>query len=182
MDIELRTLVREASLRPEVHAAVQRVYRELQDQIDLRRPQCVMSGRCCRFEEFGHRLFVTTLELAAFVAQTSQAPSTDWGGTGCPFQQGKLCGAHATRPFGCRVFFCDSSSTQWQQETYERFHGEIKRLHEKLEVPYVYLEWREALRALGLAPLVHWPVKISHSFPSPQPSPEGRGSRNIEAL
>ncbi|MGH7214404.1 MAG: hypothetical protein ACREIT_06545, partial [Tepidisphaeraceae bacterium] len=79
--------------------------------------------------------------------------STGRGGqSGCPFQLDKLCTVHAIRPFGCRIFFCDSTATQWQQEQYERFHAELKRLHEQLDVPYFYVEWRQALRALGVGP------------------------------
>jgi hypothetical protein len=50
---------------------------------------------------------------------------------------------------GCRIFFCDATRDDWQHERYERFHGDLKRLHEELGVPYLYVEWREALRALG---------------------------------
>jgi hypothetical protein len=69
---------------------------------------------------------------------------------GCPFQVGGLCSVHTIRPFGCRVFFCDATSDGWQHEQYERFHGELKRLHDELRVPYQYLEWRDALRQLDL--------------------------------
>jgi Fe-S-cluster containining protein len=136
--------------RPEVCEAIENVYRALQDAIDLRRPICVSSGLCCRFEEFGHRLFVTTLEMAAFVSQADRPlnPGT-WDGTGCPFQLNRLCDVHPIRPFGCRIFFCDETSTQWQTEQYERLHRELKRLHAELAVPYFYVEWREALAALS---------------------------------
>jgi Fe-S-cluster containining protein len=134
------------------------LYADVQRAIDARRPACAVSGRCCRFEEFGHRLFVTTVELAAFVAAlegTGRRPGGDpaaaWDGTGCPFQSGKLCGVHAIRPFGCRMFFCDATSTDWQNEAYEQFHARLKRMHEELNVPYFYVEWRAALRALGLS-------------------------------
>lgn len=49
------------------------------------------------------------------------------------------------------MFFCDPSSTEWQNEAYERFHAEIRSLHESLAVPYFYIEWRAALRMLGWA-------------------------------
>jgi Fe-S-cluster containining protein len=144
--------------------AVGAIYDAVQREIDARRPLCVMSGRCCRFEEYGHRLYVTTLELASFLA--AAAP----GGLlmridhrdrqGCPFQLNGLCSVHAFRPFGCRIFFCDPTATQWQQDLYERYHAELKRLHETLGVRYFYVEWREGLAALAeltkLAP--HNPV------------------------
>jgi Fe-S-cluster containining protein len=152
MDDAFRQHVLAAAARPEVRAAVGRVYGDLQREIDARRPVCVVSGRCCRFEEYGHRLYVTTMELAAFVHGLGDAVAPGgWDGTGCPFQVRKLCGVHAIRPFGCRMFFCDATATQWQNEQYERFHAELKRLHEELGVPYAYVEWRVALGHLGLA-------------------------------
>jgi Fe-S-cluster containining protein len=154
MDLSLKEIVRTAAGRTEVLEAVARVYAELQTEIDQRRPLCVVSGRCCRFEEYGHRLYVSTIELAAFVAGLEpgklESSLALWGGTGCPFQSGKLCGVHSIRPFGCRMFFCDATATDWQNERYERFHAQLKHLHETLGVPYRYMEWREALQALLL--------------------------------
>jgi Fe-S-cluster containining protein len=144
----VREAVRAAAEREDVRQAVAHIYAQLLAEIDLRRPRCEMSGRCCRFDEYGHRLYVTTMELAAF------APSAREGrgqSEGCPFQIDGLCSVHAIRPFGCRVFFCDSASDDWQHAQYERFHAQLKSLHERLGVPYRYVEWRQALRELGLA-------------------------------
>lgn len=125
------------------------VYAQLATEVDVRRPLCVASGRCCRFDEFGHRLYVTTMELAAFVAGVGEQGRRmeAWDGTGCPFQVDKLCGVHAIRPFGCRVFFCDATADEWQKAMYERFHRTLRELHERLNVPYFYVEWRRGLRA-----------------------------------
>lgn len=155
----LREAVWAAGGRAEVREAVGRLYADVAKEIDARRPVCAVSGRCCRFEEYGHRLYVTTIELAAFVYDfetCGRSPQLDesierWSGTGCPFQLGKLCGVHLIRPFGCRMFFCDPTSTEWQNNQYERFHARLKLLHEELGVPYAYLEWRVALKMLGLA-------------------------------
>lgn len=144
----LAEAVRAAAVREEVRQAVDAVYRDVAAAVEERRPLCVISGRCCRFEEYGHRLYVTTLELAAFVAGLGKKEVKSWDGRGCPFQVGKLCGVHAIRPFGCRIYFCDATSTQWQQEAYEVFHARLKQLHESLGVPYFYVEWRAALRAV----------------------------------
>jgi hypothetical protein len=48
------------------------------------------------------------------------------------------------------MFFCDPTSTEWQNESYEHFHAELKRLHEHHGVPYRYVEWRAALREIGV--------------------------------
>lgn len=150
--VAFRTAVEAARLRVEVRDAVGNVYLALQDAIDLRKPICETSGRCCRFDEYGHRLFVTTMEMGAFLSglspeecQLTAAP----GGGGCPFQVRGLCGVHGIRPFGCRIFFCDTTAADWQKDQYERFHAELKRLHEALGVPYFYVEWRMALQILG---------------------------------
>ena len=148
--------VRDAAARPDVRAAVGRLYERVQSAIDGRKPRCDISGRCCRFEQFGHRLFVTTVEMAAFLHDLDARgrPGTSaWDGAGCPFQANKLCGVHAFRPFGCRMFFCDATATDWQNDAYERFHADLKTLHASLGVSYAYVEWRAALRAVGVTQL-----------------------------
>jgi hypothetical protein len=151
--MELADIVSAAARRPEVVAAALRVYTDLQGQIDARKPICSASGKCCRFEAYGHRLYVTTIELAAFVASLDRDKVTPWDGTGCPYQVDGLCGVHAIRPFGCRVYFCDPTATQWQQDQYEAFHAQLKVEHERLDVPYRYVEWRAALAELKLSAL-----------------------------
>lgn len=143
-----RDAILAASKREDLAAAVAQIYTDLQKQIDLRRPLCIISGRCCRFEEFGHRLYVTTLELATFLHDLQSKPDPNWTGQGCPFQINKLCSVHQIRPFGCRLFFCDATSTDWQHEQYKQFHARLRSLHEQLDVPYFYLEWRQALHLL----------------------------------
>lgn len=134
---------------------IEAIYESFEAERQARRPICRQSGECCRFEAFGHRLFVTVLEMARFRQGLSgispEGASTPWDGTGCPFQVGGLCGVHPVRPFGCRAYFCDPTSTAWQNEQYERLHREIRELHELAGVPYLYVEWREALAAVGLS-------------------------------
>jgi Fe-S-cluster containining protein len=165
MNEPLAKEVRSASQRPEVVRAVGELYDRLQIQVKTRKPLCVQSGKCCRFDEYGHRLYVTTIELAAFVSQLlpiddCQLPIESLPNRrslplaaspgGCPFQVDKLCGVHAIRPFGCRIFFCDPTSIQWQQEKYEQFHEEIKELHTLFGIQYFYVEWRQGLGVLGI--------------------------------
>ena len=133
----------------DARASLRSIYDRFEAERALRQPRCDRSGACCRFEAFGHRLFVTTIELAAF--EPAIPPRADFDGTGCPYQVDGLCAAHAVRPFGCRAFFCDRSSDDWQQTQYERFHAELRELHERFGVPYAYVEWREGLEATGQA-------------------------------
>jgi Fe-S-cluster containining protein len=161
MDQQWVNEVRSAALNGELCATVQQLYARLQGEVERRKPICDQSGKCCHFDDYGHRLYVTTIELAAFVRQWRPtavtienprslpiAPTPSAGG--CPFQIDKLCSVHAIRPLGCRIFYCDPTATDWQNEQYEFFHRELKELHHQWDVSYAYLEWREALAALEL--------------------------------
>src|SRR5690349_12097647 len=101
---------------------VGRLYDDLARAVAERKPLCTASGRCCRFEAYGHRMYVSTIELARFMTDLESASDRPdggaWDGTGCPFQIGGLCGVHAVRPLGCRTFYCDPTSTEWQNALY----------------------------------------------------------------
>lgn len=149
--VQLKEAVEHARGKAGVAQRIAEIYDRFDVEFQTRRPRCDQSGKCCHFEEYGHRLFVTTAELASFVLANTRDEAIVWDGLGCPYQIDGLCSVHSSRPFGCRVYFCDTSSTQWQQTMYERFHAEIKQLHDELGLDYMYVEWREGLRAIGLA-------------------------------
>jgi Fe-S-cluster containining protein len=70
----------------------------------------------------------------------------------CPYLTHNLCGAHGVKPLGCRVYFCDQSAQEWQHELTERALADIRALHERFNVPYIYDEWRRQLtRCVSLA-------------------------------
>lgn len=137
------------------------------DAIAARGPACWASGRCCRFEQFGHRLYVTGLEAALTVVRLELGGGLAWAGAngpldvaqvdaaatagGCPFQSANLCGVHTIKPVACRVFFCDRTAQTWQSELLERAHGMIRELHDRHAIGYAYAEWRWLLRTLLLA-------------------------------
>ena len=71
-------------------------------------PVCRISGRCCRFREYGHTLFLSAPE-ADYLLSEAPAPvrPLDDGET-CPWQDVRgRCTARDARPLGCRVYFCD---------------------------------------------------------------------------
>src|ERR1700729_2226886 len=89
---QFRLAVKSAMEKAEVARAIGNVYTAVSDAIELRKPLCITSGKCCRFDEYGHRLFVTTMEMAAFL-QHNPPPVSQANG-GCPYQQEKLCSVH----------------------------------------------------------------------------------------
>ncbi|HEX8523789.1 MAG TPA: hypothetical protein VF669_16150 [Tepidisphaeraceae bacterium] len=142
--------------RADVRHAVGELYKDFQREVAQRKPACSASGNCCRFRAYGHRLYVTTIELAVFAASLdaraewwSFDPKAPEQGI-CPLQFGNLCSVHTIRPFGCQVFFCDATAADWQREQYEAFHARLKALHDRLDIPYRYMEWLSALKALEI--------------------------------
>jgi hypothetical protein len=132
--------VRAAARDRRAMLAMRRLVRATDAVIARQQPVCRQRGDCCRFESFGHRLFATTLEFAYFVARH---PLPDRCSTWqrCPYQVGTVCTAREGRPVACRVFFCDSAQADWQAQLSERLARRLRRLHDRLGVPYQYREW-----------------------------------------
>lgn len=145
------------------------VYADLRTRTALRRPICRSSGRCCNFDAWGHRLYVTGLEAAyAWVRlerarrPTIEVITSARASGGCPFQSGTLCSIHEIKPLGCRVYFCDQTSDQWQQEVTEQMLARLRAVHESMGLGYIYAEWRELLEALAATPgAADWPTLTS---------------------
>ena len=153
----------DAAGQPPIDQAISDLYQRLNGEIGARQPVCNQSGSCCRFESYGHRLYVTGLEIARFVLQSQarglgsatiqvesdrswplhviQASRED----ACVYQIDGLCSAHEIRPMGCRLFFCDPAAQDWQQAVYESYLTELKVMHKRMAIPYGYMEWRAGL-------------------------------------
>jgi Fe-S-cluster containining protein len=151
---------RGAAQRPEVSQRLHALLDEIDRLVGESGFACQQSGNCCKFESFGHRLYMSGLEIAWFRLRAGDPPGiTRTGGIplpqidtrqdGCPYQVDGACSVHKHRPFACRVFFCQEGSDDWQSERYEAFQLQIKRLHEEQGLPYRYMEWREGLAAAG---------------------------------
>ena len=129
-------------------AAVHESYAGLDAEIAAEHPICIGRGACCRFGQFGHRLFVTPAELAYFRARVDGPILGPDAGDACPYQQDSLCTARAGRPAGCRIFFCDPGSQAWQPPLTEKTLARLKELHGRFGLPYAYVDWIRALQAL----------------------------------
>lgn len=143
-----------AAREPAIAAELEGVYTMVAGEVASRGPACWASGRCCNFERAGHRLYTTGLEAAYTVARA--APGATDGRSlpvlgaagGCRYQEANLCGVHAARPLGCRVYFCDRSAQEWQRELSERAIGLVRAVHDRHAVEYRYAEWRGLLALL----------------------------------
>lgn len=107
-----------------------RVERDLARREELR---CELSGRCCRFGESGHELYLTRLEYEEMLARGgSRTPARD----SCPWIENGLCANRDGRALACRTYFC-SDEAQAARVT-ERWHAEIRRIHDEYGLPYEY--------------------------------------------
>jgi Fe-S-cluster containining protein len=133
--------------------------------------KCLACGKCCDFESYGHKLFVTTPEMIYFVekigktdvivseAKQSQALEIEKlprrpGSSGllimtssrCPYQVEGKCSVHAHRFSGCRIFCCKGKA-MFQSELTEAVIKKFKALCSELQIPYRYVELSNFLTA-----------------------------------
>src|SRR5262249_17871722 len=120
-------------------AALSALYDAVDTEVDRLGPVCALSGRCCRFAEYGHLLFVSAPE-AALLLDEAPPPSRPLDqGESCPWQDASgRCTARAARPLGCRVYFCDPAYQGQAERLSELFIGRLKRLVDENALPWNY--------------------------------------------
>ena len=105
---------------------------------------CRQCGRCCDFEAFGHRLFVTTPEWLYFRHMLGEQTMLPMPSGRCPYNQEGLCTVHAIRFSGCRIFACQLDA-QAQSELTESAIARLKAVCVKSGLPYQYVDLASAL-------------------------------------
>jgi hypothetical protein len=120
------------------------LYQEVDAAVAAAGPICVASGRCCRFKEYGHVLYLSNLEADVLLAG---APPYETPVTAefCPFQKENLCTAREPRPLGCRVFFCDPAYQETGNQITETYLARLKALATEHGVPWRYAPLHEFL-------------------------------------
>ena len=114
----------------ELYAAVDR-------EVAAAGPVCVASGRCCRFKEYGHVLYLSNLE-AEILREAAPPYEPPVGPDGCPFQKGNLCTAREPRPLGCRVYYCDPAYQETANQLTEKYLHRLKELAVEHRVAWRY--------------------------------------------
>jgi hypothetical protein len=125
-------------MNPETKRRVLEIYRDVDAEVRAAGPVCVASGRCCRFKEMGHVLYLSNLEAEVLLdgAPPFEGPiSPDF----CPFQKENLCTAREPRPLGCRVYYCDPNYQETGNALTEKYLGKLKTVAAEENV-----EWRYA--------------------------------------
>lgn len=153
------------------------LYRELDSAVAMKGPVCQLSGRCCRFKDYGHTLFLSAPEALLLVADASQPPGQLDNGESCPWQDDNgLCTAREARPLGCRVFYCDSSFEPHAPELSEIFLSRLKQIASRNGWPWNYAALHQHLTqacAAGLLTLRTADPEIQTGSPTGVMSGEG---------
>jgi hypothetical protein len=113
------------------------LYAEADREVAAAGPVCVASGRCCRFKEYGHVLYLSSLE-AEVLLDSAPAYDSPVSAEFCPFQKGNLCTAREPRPLGCRVYYCDPAYQQTGSDLMERYTRRLKLLAEEEGLAWLY--------------------------------------------
>ncbi|MGD0551772.1 MAG: YkgJ family cysteine cluster protein [Sedimentisphaerales bacterium] len=111
---------------------------------------CAACGKCCDFEQYDHRLYVTTPEIIYFVEKLGLSNIKQMVGGRCCYQMDGKCSVHAYRFSGCRIFCCKGKAT-FQSELTEAAIKKFKALCAELQIPYQYVELPVALKSVVTA-------------------------------
>jgi hypothetical protein len=142
------------------------LYREVDRSVQAAGPICAASGRCCRFKEYGHTLFLSNLEAEVLLASAppyEQPVTADF----CPFQRENLCTAREPRPIGCRIYFCDPTYQQTSERISEEYIHRLKKLADDFGVEWRYAPLHTFLNAGSVRVIL--PKDSPHSTRLPLP-------------
>lgn len=128
-----------AHREPTFREALRELYATLDAELARRGPVCLLSGRCCRFREYGHTLFVSEPEMDHFLAEAPPPFRPLDRGETCPWQDDLgRCTARNGRPLGCRIYHCDPAFQDIAPALSEQFIGRLKVLVERHGLPWNY--------------------------------------------
>ncbi|MFO0822501.1 MAG: hypothetical protein U0792_05170 [Gemmataceae bacterium] len=127
------------------------VYAEADAAVAAAAPRCDASGRCCRFTEYGHTLFISHFE-AEILLETAPPYPQPVSRDGCPFQVNGLCTARESRPLGCRIYFCDPTFAERMVEITEAAIAKLKAIANEHDTGWNYAPLHHFLNAARRSP------------------------------
>jgi len=143
---------------------------EIYDWLDLQLAEnpdlaggCDACGKCCDFENFDHRLFVTPPEEMYLAANLGSEDTTSRGSTKltikCPYNIDGKCSVYKYRFAGCRIFYCKGDSAtrladkkDFQSRLSESALKKFKMICEESGIAYRYIDLATALNKIPSNP------------------------------
>lgn len=129
---------------------VSRIYQWLESELAVLDQSCDACGKCCDFESFGHKLYMTTPELIYF--HHFMGPGTKLVTTGvCPYRVDGKCTVYPYRFAGCRIFTCKGDAEK-ENAICEEILRKFKALCDRLKIPYHYMYLNAGLEMIAKNP------------------------------
>jgi Fe-S-cluster containining protein len=125
-------------------AAVEEVYRHIDAEVSRHTYGCSACGKCCDFDVYDHRLFVTSPEMVYLLAKLGRANILPMAGGLCPYNLRGECTVHPYRFAGCRIFFCKGDAEK-QAQLSERISSRFKAICQEYGLDYYYTDLKTAL-------------------------------------
>jgi len=124
---------------------------EIYDWLDLQLAEhaelagnCDVCGRCCDFDSFDHRLFVTTPEVMYLAANLDSEDIKPMTSSHCPYNIDGKCSIYEYRFAGCRIFYCKGDK-DFQSQLSESALKKFKSICEEFRIAYRYTDLSTAL-------------------------------------
>ena len=138
-------------MRSQILERVERVYQWLDGQ--LRQAEglagtCEGCGKCCDFEAFDHRLFVTPPELMYLAANLGGEKPRAMTTGRCPYNIGGKCMVYDYRFAGCRVFCCKGDK-DLQSRLSKFVLTEFRAICNEFNIRYRYTDLPASLKSLA---------------------------------
>ena len=106
--------------------------------------RCDTCGRCCDFDTYDHRLYITRPELIYLKAGLSVEKLQTMPSGRCPYNINGKCSVYEYRFAGCRIFCCKADA-DFQNSLTEAVLKKLKSLCNEHEIPYHYRDLASAL-------------------------------------
>jgi Fe-S-cluster containining protein len=126
--------------------AVERIYSSLEAELLQTPDKCKACGKCCDFEFFDHKLYITAPELVYFKTKLAEnkIPLLPMTAGVCPYRRDGKCSVYPWRFAGCRIFNC-TGNADLQSQLSEGTIASCKLLCEQLELKYRYMDLKNGL-------------------------------------
>jgi Fe-S-cluster containining protein len=128
---------------------VRRIYQSLEIRLESTGFSCKACGRCCDFDSFGHRLYITTPELIYFKIKLTEnkVPFLPMTAGACPYRKGGKCSVYPWRFAGCRIFNC-TGNADLQSSLSEGTIASCKSLCIQSGLEYGYMDLKSTLQKI----------------------------------
>ena len=107
---------------------------------------CDACGKCCDFDAYDHRLYISPPELMYLAASLDVEKLRPMTTSRCPYNIDGKCSVYEYRFAGCRIFCCKADA-DFQSYLTEEALKKLKSLCTKLRISYCYKDLATALES-----------------------------------